>query len=250
MLKLYTMGQKETGLDFTFAETYPFNNKFVTVAVTTADLRASFIAEATTQKCNPRRVCHINGVLDFGIDSLNAPEDNEPKAGGFVTFDGQSAFCQLNVMRAIELAEKGNKNPYFRIPKNMPDEAKDTAVVQALDGIWRHERQHLIQILKNQKNYSLGEISRRHGRYSHVENISKKVKLTGIGSALASLWLPPEYAIPGIIGCLSASVAALVIEQHTITQRYFRDPIEVDAYKYNRSELFTGLSPFKVIFET
>jgi len=244
------MGQYEVANDFTFRETYPFNNKFVTVAVSTTDLRGSFISEAKTQKCHPSRIRNMNSVLEFGIDSHNAPENNETKAGGFVTFDEQNAFCQLNIARAIELADKGNESPYFRIPKNITAEAKDSAVLQVLDAIWRHERQHLIQLLKNQKDYSVGEVNRRYDGYKSVEKRAKNLKLLGIGGALASIVLPPEYAVPSIIACVSTSIVGSLVEQHIIRKKCFKDPVEADAYKYNHSDLFTGLSPFKVHFES
>ncbi|HSW96309.1 MAG TPA: hypothetical protein VLF89_00635 [Candidatus Saccharimonadales bacterium] len=66
---------------------------------------------------------------------------------GWTLAIGQDTSCVINIEKIANVISE-NKTESFQLPYNAPKEARQAVFVQAIDSVWRHEREHLIQLLE------------------------------------------------------------------------------------------------------
>lgn len=259
--------------DVTFDTTIPYGDEYAHVEVSSSALRANFTAEAIKQGLPPDIVeeyarqiqFHFGNPVDYLIQKYrNSPFLKDKASLALVlghkitgripgwagverSVEGEPSKCIIGVEQIVESVEEGtfDARPSFSMPKSLPDEVRKTALVQVLDSIWRHERQHLIQDA-NPNLKAFDDHDKELKKLDIAFLVCGVSDAAMLGSFLA---LPHDIKFP-VMGALFAvtigSGAVVALKGDKLS---YGTASEREAQIYSKSDHFTGNSPFKVTFE-
>ncbi len=135
-------------------------------------------------------------------------------------------------------------------PKDtLPPEMKTQYIKQALDAMWRHEREHLVQYLKPEKDKGITDSHIRHRKIANLMRSVFKGALflswASTGLSLLNLQLPPSVNVS--IGlAMPVSILVSMISDRALN---LLSNEEIEAYAMMTAEHHRANSPFTVRLE-
>lgn len=254
----------------TFRDTFTFGREYAHVDISADDLRKDFISQATQQGIEESEASafasktrfyigkysdylekrhkqdpSIKKLIDLWTTKLRSPLN--PIAGVWKEDDG-SIGCYIDVPKVVDYVNRGESVPNFRIPKEIPVEVKEMALVQALHSVWTHERQHLIQQVQPKVSEVIDKSVKRSA-------LLTKVALTALGGgtglylATVTLPIPLEGKIP--LACLSmiSMLGGGALGTINLPHSNYLVSHEKESYHHQSSQRFGGKTPFQILFE-
>jgi hypothetical protein len=154
---------------------------------------------------------------------------------GMVDKKGDGKFaCTISV----ETVAKGVKKRY----RHSSQEVRDVALVQEIDAIWRHERQHLIQYMSPEKRQQMKRTILLH-------KLGLLAGAGGLGASVVGLNLLPDISASTKEDLLLLSVTSAYGLIANTVYRARMSPPEREAYAKMKPEHYTRNSPFQITFE-
>ncbi|MBI4058426.1 hypothetical protein HY408_01530 [Candidatus Gottesmanbacteria bacterium] len=256
--------------DKIFEDTFSFGKEYVHVGISADDLRRDLISQATQQGIEESKASAFASRTRFYIgklpDYLEKRYKQDPSIKKFIDLwttklreplnligavwkeDDGSIGCFIDVPKVVDYVNRGESVPNFRIPKEIPDEVKEMALVQALHSVWTHERQHLIQLAQPK----VSEVKDKSLKRSALRTkIALATLSSGTGLCLATVILPipPEGKIPlaglSMISILGGGALGMIDFVHS---NYLVSD-EKESYHHQSSQQFNGRTLFQISFE-
>lgn len=253
-----------------FKDTFPFGEEYAHVGINADDLRRDFISQATQQGIKEpdalvfasKTRFYIGKFSDFLekrykqdhsvkklMDLLTAKlrEPLNPVAGVWKENDG-SIGCFIDAPMVVDTVNRGGSVPNFSIPKEIPDEVKEMALIQALHSVWTHEKQHLIQLATPKVSEVIEKSLRRSALIAKIA-LTTVSGGTGLYLATVTLPIPPEGKVP--LACLSmiSMLGGGALGTINLAHSNFLVSHERESYHHQSLQQFTGNTPFQVSFE-
>lgn len=235
-----------------------FAGKRVTVFTTEKDLRDNVVLAASAQDIMCERANeslfrtrfslgiwkdYISGVSElprFSKLLLNLCEAPiafvRPRKDGYLD-------CHIYIDQVIRLVQSGKSVGNFKVPKGLPEEARQIALVQAIDKVWNHERQHIIQRMDDKNKKAMDRDSKIVQRVTNIAlgTIATATPITAYCMQIKT----PESSLLVLIGAGSIITSGLIVigVQHYKHFSYY----EKEAYQAMKRDDKIP-SPFLVTF--
>lgn len=248
------------------SDTFPFRGEFARVEVSLNDLRRDFIDAAVEQGVDEGWAWRFSLFIDFTFQnygeflkqcrakniSLPAKAKRKlddmlrlPSLGAVLSDEREEIGCFLDIGEIVKHVSEGKAYPGFKIPKKISEEARRAAVSQALNRVWRHERQHLIRAC--QPDVFKKDL-KKAAHYARARAIAFTGYAIGGGLMLVSLRVPEKLRLDIITAGISSALASATIFTGFMQHEAVQSPDEKEASK--KEKMVTGAGPFKVSFES
>ncbi len=206
-------------------------------------LKNNYASEALAQGSHPQNVEEQISKLLF----LTSDPPNSKALGSVIPYGRGNVDCFINIPHIVRhLSRKGEF-------KDLLEEAKLSAIQQTVAYIWRHERQHIIQMQKAPKLLSREEQLAQDKRIARTKQISKKVMQITMAGAIGSFLIPdPKISIPVFLSVVCGG-GYKVARDNILTmyqETYLNNPYEIEARMHSNED--TGgnrILPFEISFE-
>ncbi len=236
--------------------TVRIGDEFAHIRVTSEALRNNLIAEAVNQGI-PKDVAQASAektIFMFGgarqVYTKMANQDGNPFKG-FVK--RLLAFVSINDFYGYVGAEKSDGSNILslspdpitkdvnRIYGKQPPEVREAAILQLLDAVWRHERQHLIQNMEPAKR----------ARKAIERKVTKVIMATSLAADIAAFVC---VEIPQVPYTIQINMPVIMIGTQIITTgmglvKHYIYPSEIEARNMQKPENYKPNSPFQITFE-
>lgn len=156
-----------------------------------------------------------------------------------------STDCHINIDQIIKLVKSGKSVGTFKIPKKLPREARQLVLIQVVDKVWEHERQHLVQMMREEDRVRMDKDAKTIQKLQKVAlgTIAIATPLTAYAMQLNTSegYLFTLIGRGAIIGTSSLVMGAAHLKTH-------HSPYEKEAYHaMDKEHRFP--SPFSLTFE-
>jgi len=231
--------------------TIKIGNEFAHIYTTPEALRSNLITEAVKQGIPEDVVREQNVKTRFSLDEsrefLVQIADEERSFRKSLPYRVHSILRPKNEVLGSVLKKDGNLycdvavetigGSVYHNYAQYPQEIQAAAVLQEIDAVWRHERQHLIQYMDPNKEAAM--------KREHTANKLIGITLLGteiiVGQCLSVNSQQIErYIIQGVIGALYVA--------NTLYHAKL-SPSEKEASRMMKPEHYTNNPPFQIIFE-
>lgn len=250
----------------TMSDVFPFRGEFARVEVNPNDLRRDFVDAAAEQGIDISWAWEFSLSINFAFQNFSElPEqyrdkiiplwakvvrklNDTPRAPLlgmiFPNEKGNEAGCFIDIGAIVKHTSRGGIYPGFKMPREISEEARRAAVSQALNMVWLHERQHLIQTC--QPDF-VGKRAKGAARSARAWAMAL-AGIMGYGLVIASSHVPENlWLATGTVGTSSALASAVTLTGLVIHEFVWSSK-EKEARR--EAEMAIGASPFKVSFES
>ncbi len=146
------------------------------------------------------------------------------------------------------ILDQRQNHPHFEVPANIPEEAKVFFMLDALNTIWKHERQHLLQLLVPEKASAIQEYLDKKAKFEKLNQlVVADSLLVAAGLFLVNALQHEQLFIPAL-SFFTFLALTQTGKNWYLNYLYRNSEFEIDAFsQMNKPESIT--SPFSATLE-
>lgn len=194
-----------------YDDTFPFRGEYAHIQFSFENLRRDTVREAVEQGVSQSDATAFMEKVNFFVESQNSYLGRKfsrkdkirmklaktlktfPDLLGAVDIENLNRpECFLNIEKIVNITNSSERiQPNVKIPTDAPLEAREAALKLTIDSVWRHERQHLIQLMGSEKRKIMeDELARTSRKISRVRKTALALGSSGASLGIISQFFP------------------------------------------------------------